>query len=138
MQFGAWATRSSSRLSPPISNDGRISGQQSLPNSLSKTNTQHFQAQIGSGAREFFASQWRKRAMSLACEGSNPSLTASLLIPAWHVVLTTPLRFHLPEIRTPFGRWGALRAIVKSQALKPEPKHRVWLDAEFKIVSHSN
>src|SRR6267143_6012276 len=54
--------------------------------------------------------------MSLACEGSNPSPTPSLLIPAWHVVLTTPLRFHLPEIRTPFDRWGALRAIVKSQA----------------------
>ena len=32
------------------------------------------------------------------------------------------LRAHMPEIRTPFDRWGALRARVKSDALELEPK----------------
>ena len=54
-------------------------------------------------------------------EGSNPSPSASQQI-EFFKVYGRSLFVRVTEIRTPFDRWGALRAGVKSEAQELEPK----------------
>jgi hypothetical protein len=55
-------------------------------------------------------------------EGSNPSPSAGQQI-KFFKACRLALFVRVTEIRTPFDRWGALRAGVESEAQELEPKH---------------